>query len=223
MSYFTRNMDKCSRLHSFPVTRYIRRGRRGEQKKPNPAPYSPWDIEKKLLVCVDIFYLLNFFCIFMQIKIRNSQKTIYHYSCCNISVPFHYCPPALYMERGGGERCPFPPFPPCFHPDVLYSWEGRRVSPSSLPSLFPPRHRHMCCAVQLLFLLPSPCCKKKKDEMWKTRNRKEKRLREKMRNTWNCICCAWRCNPRCGTRGRCIEKERERSTDSTDWKREIYL
>ncbi len=23
MSYFTRNMDKCSRLHSFPVTRYI--------------------------------------------------------------------------------------------------------------------------------------------------------------------------------------------------------
>ncbi len=22
MSYFTRNMDKCSRLHSFPVTRY---------------------------------------------------------------------------------------------------------------------------------------------------------------------------------------------------------
>ncbi len=23
MSYFTRNMDKCSRLHSFPVTRYV--------------------------------------------------------------------------------------------------------------------------------------------------------------------------------------------------------
>ncbi len=23
MSYFTRYMDKCSRLHSFPVTRYI--------------------------------------------------------------------------------------------------------------------------------------------------------------------------------------------------------
>ncbi len=25
MSYFTRNMDKCSRLHSFPVTRYVAR------------------------------------------------------------------------------------------------------------------------------------------------------------------------------------------------------
>ncbi len=24
MSYFTRYMDKCSRLHSFPVTRYMR-------------------------------------------------------------------------------------------------------------------------------------------------------------------------------------------------------
>ncbi len=23
MSYFTRNMDKCSRLRSFPVTRYM--------------------------------------------------------------------------------------------------------------------------------------------------------------------------------------------------------
>ncbi len=72
---------------------------------------------------------------------RNSQKTVYHYSCCNISVPFHYCPPALYMERdeGGrgvnflpslpvstqlccivkkGEKFPLPPFPPCFHPDT---------------------------------------------------------------------------------------------------------
>ncbi len=27
MSYFTRNMDKCSRLHSFPVTRYSIRPR----------------------------------------------------------------------------------------------------------------------------------------------------------------------------------------------------
>ena len=32
MSYFTRNMDKCSRLHSFPVTRYIRNIRKYKYK-----------------------------------------------------------------------------------------------------------------------------------------------------------------------------------------------
>ncbi len=179
--------------------------------------------KKAANMCRHIFFTI--FCIFLQIKMRNSQKTVYHYSCCNISVPFHYCPPALYMEREGGGRCPFPPFPPCFHPAVLYCLR-REKSFHFLPSLpvsIQTQSHVLCCTVTVppsFPLLWSKNTKKKKGEIWKTRNRKEKRFREKLRNTWNCIFCAWRCNPRCGTRGRCIErKERECSTFSTDLKR----
>ena len=100
--------------------------RRGEQK--------PTYSRRELPIGVDMSLYSQFFCIFLQINVQNSQKTVFHCYFCNISVPLHYCPLALCMEREGGERCPFPPFPHCFHPDVLYSSE-REKSFLFLPSL----------------------------------------------------------------------------------------
>ncbi len=54
----------------------------------------------------------------------------------DFSMPFHYCSPALCMERKKGRETPFP-------------------LPSLPPSLLPPRHRQMCCTVTV-FRLPFP-------------------------------------------------------------------
>ena len=116
---------------------------------------------------------------------------------------------------------------------LLYAWreregEKRLHSPSFLPSLFPPRHRQMCCtgtvvppSFPLLWSSSPPDVGAQKKytknvQMWK------KKIECVLAVPYNLypthICCAWTsCR---WTRGRCKERERETECSyapSLDW------